>query len=207
MDKGLVLKYLGYENQTIDKPLDMLIDRCIESVAAFQGHTIHKTFDLTIDDFIVIEGTILKLAGRSIRQILSQASQVVVFAATLGPQMDQMILKAGYRSSVEQMVLDACASARIEELLDEMEAAIPGYKTPRFSPGYGDLELTVQRDLINVVEGRRIGITVTDSQLLLPKKSVTGFIGVSDEKMNVTYGFCDDCLKRRSCDYKTCNRE
>ncbi|MCH4887206.1 hypothetical protein EZV73_06470 [Acidaminobacter sp. JC074] len=207
MDKSLVLKYLGYENQVIDEDLDEKIDRHMQTMSQVSGHTIYQIFDIKKDDLIYVRGTKLELRGRSIKHILSQANQIVLFAATLGPEVDQVILKAGYLSKVDQMILDACASVRIEELLDLMAEGINKFQTPRFSPGYGDLDISIQKALVQVIDGRRIGLTVTDSSLLIPKKSVTGIIGLSDQIMDITYRFCDDCLKRTSCDFKICSRE
>ena len=53
------------------------------------------------------------------------------------------------------------------------------YLTDRFSPGYGDLPLTVQKDLCGVLDTRRtLGLTVNESMLLIPEKSVTAVMGI-----------------------------
>lgn len=207
MDKQLVLKYLGYQNQDLDEDMNARIDRAIEAVSNLEGRYIHQTFEIERDAAIVVKGTTLRLEGKSVQHILSQAEKVVVFCATLGPVADQMIMKAAYKSAVDQMILDACASVRIEGILDQMQEEIEGFQTPRFSPGYGDLTIELQKNLLEVIGGRRIGVTATNSSLLMPKKSVTGIIGLSNKKMDVTYRFCDDCLKRTSCDFKICSRE
>ena len=207
MDRKEVLRYLGYEDQDIDDDLNQKIDDNIEVLSKIKGHTIYQVFDIAKGDMISVENTKLFLKGRSIQYILSQSKQVIIFAVTLGSEVDQMILKASYLSKVDQMILDVCASVRIEELLDEMVEGIDRHQTPRFSPGYGDLDLSIQKTLVEVIHGRRIGLTVTDSSLLIPKKSVTGIIGLSDSEMDVAYRFCDDCLKRTSCDFKICSRE
>jgi len=207
MDKKEVLKYLGYNNQDMDHDLDHRIDEAMHVMSGLEGKFTYKIFDFKIEDHVEVLETVLSLKGKSIKHILSQAQQLVLFAGTLGAEADRLIHKSQYISSVDMMILDACASVRIEEILDGMEKEITLFKTPRFSPGYGDLSLTIQKDLIEVLEGRRIGITVSDSSLLSPKKSVTGIIGLSKTKMDVTYRFCDDCLKRNSCDFKICSRE
>lgn len=207
MNKLMVLKYLGYDNQIIDNHMDTLIEDCINEVDKIKGHTVYKTFDFSVDENISIHDTVIQFQSKSVTHILSQSKKLVLFTATLGPIMDQLILKSGYESKVKQMILDACASAKIESIIDEMMDSIEGFKSPRFSPGYGDLSLKIQGDIVNVLEARRIGITVTDSSLMIPKKSVSGLFGLSDEKMTVNYLFCDDCLKRTSCDHKICKRE
>jgi hypothetical protein len=207
MDKNEVLKYLGYSEQVIDDDMTNRIEKAMSAMSKIEGKFIYKIFDFKIDDEVHVLETVLKLKGKSIKHILSQSEQLILFAGTLGPEADQLIHKSQYASSVDMMILDACASVRVEEILDHMEDDISLYKTPRFSPGYGDLDLSIQKELIEVLEGRRIGITVTDSSLLIPKKSVTGIIGLSKSVMDVSYRFCDDCLKRTSCDFKICSRE
>ena len=211
MNKNDVLRHLGHNNQEIDQSLDEMIDDYMKSVEGLNGKYIYQIFDFEQGDDIKVLNTILNLKGDSIKHILSQASQLILFAGTLGHEMDQKILKSSYDSSLNMMILDACASVKIEDVLDQMEEEIktthPVHLTPRFSPGYGDLSLDIQRDLIEVVGAKKIGIHVTDSSILLPKKSVTGIIGISDKKMTVTYRFCDDCLLRTSCDFKRCKRE
>jgi len=207
MDKKDVLRYLGYKNQVIDESMDDLIDKHMKSLASYSGRIIYKVFDFKVDQDVHVLDTVLTLPGQSVKHMLSQANKLVLFVATLGPEVDQLIHKYSYVSGTDMLILDACASVKIEDVLDQMEEEIQGYKTPRFSPGYGDLPLSVQANIISVLEGRRIGVTVSESSLLLPKKTVTGFIGLSHEPMTVTYKFCDDCLKRTSCDFKICNRE
>lgn len=211
MNKNDVLRHLGHNNQEIDQSLDEMIDAYMKRVENLNGKYVYQIFDFEQGDDIKVLNTILNLKGDSIKHILSQASQLILFAGTLGHEMDQQILKSSYDSSLSMMILDVCASVKIEDVLDQMEEEIkttyPVHLTPRFSPGYGDLPLDIQRDLIEVIGAKKIGIHVTDSSILLPKKSVTGIIGISDKKMTVTYRFCDDCLLRTSCDFKRCKRE
>ena len=53
----------------------------------------------------------------------------------------------------------------------------------RYSPGYGDLPLELQREIIRVLDcGRTIGITLTESLLMQPSKSVTAVIGMKERE-------------------------
>ena len=56
--------------------------------------------------------------------------------------------------------------------------------TPRFSPGYGDLSLDLQTDLIRITEAQKhIGITLSENLIMIPTKSVTAIIGIKQHKM------------------------
>jgi len=211
MNKKDILKHLGHQGQLVDRELDEKINHYMKIVDDFEGRFVYQIFEFDRQDVISVIGTILTLDGDSIRHIISQATRVIVFGATLGHEMDQMILKSSYDSALDMMILDACASVKIEDVLDQMESVITEdlglYLTPRFSPGYGDLPLNIQHKLIKTIGADKVGITVTDSNILLPKKSVTGIIGVSEKKMDVSYKFCDECLLRTSCDFKKCRRD
>ena len=104
-------------------------------------------------------------------------------------------------------MLDCCASAAIENVCDnlcaDLQEELEGYLTDRFSPGYGDLPITLQRSFLLALNAqRRIGLTVTDSCLLIPSKSVTAIIGVSDAPVERGTRGCAVCNMKDSCAYR-----
>ena len=105
-------------------------------------------------------------------------------------------------------LLDACGSAWVEAGCDgaerEIAARFPGlYLTDRFSPGYGDLPLALQRDICGVLDApRRLGVQVGDSLLLNPAKSVTAVIGLSETPQPARVRGCGFCAMRESCQYR-----
>jgi len=121
-------------------------------------------------------------------------------AVTLGPEVDRQILLAQKRSIMEGLTLDACASVRADALCDQVEAEIaadlrPGeHLTMRFSPGYGDLPLETQRRLFAVLDcPRSIGLTLNDSLIMSPSKSVTALAGVSRAPGEDSSDACSSC--------------
>lgn len=201
------LRYLGHTNQVIDQDMNEKIDGYLKELSALPGQYHYQIFDLEGDQIL---GTTIQLSGSSISNILSQSKKVALFACTLGIAVDRKIHSLKYTSGSDMMIYDACASAQIEEFLDEMVDEIKKtyQTTPRFSPGYGDFNLSYQRNIVKVLNSeKKLNIKVNTSSQLLPMKSVTGIIGLSDEKMTVNYQNCDDCLKRLTCDYQICKRE
>lgn len=110
-------------------------------------------------------------------------------AATLGFAPEQLIRRAealGQQSRA--LIYDAAASAMIETYCDALndalrkEAVTEGHVLrPRFSPGYGDLSLSLQTEFMRVLQlKRQLGITMTESLLMLPSKSVTAVIGIAE---------------------------
>lgn len=205
--KAEVLRYLDYDNQILDDVMNKQIDHWIKESQKFPGKYAYKIYDLARDPLSIKDYKAFE--GNSVSYILSQSKKVILFAATLGSQFDKELQRLKYKSSTDMMIFNACGSAAIEEIVDKMvkdlEEKHP-YITPRYSPGYGDFPLTFQKDIIQLLNDKTLGIWVNDASLMLPVKSVTGIIGVSDELMTVTYRKCDDCLQRMTCEFKVCRR-
>ena len=105
------------------------------------------------------------------------------------------------------LVLDALASAMTEEFCDsaenEMKAKLPGNFTWRFSPGYGDYPIELQPDMIRFLNADKlIGLTATESNILIPRKSVTAVIGVSEDEQEQALRGCAVCKMRENCRYR-----
>ena len=108
--------------------------------------------------------------------------RVILMAATVGAEADRVRMKAAVKSPVDQLIYDALGTEAIEEVCDmfcdDMKERY-GELTSRFSPGYGDFPLEYQKELITLLDtNRKIGLTLTDSMLMSPTKSVTAVIGI-----------------------------
>ena len=107
-------------------------------------------------------------------------------------------------------VVDAMASAVMEELCNALEAEIRTsvqaqghYLTGRFSPGYGDCPLTLQQPFAIALDTvRGLGMAVTPENLLTPRKSVTAILGVADHPVTGARAGCVHCLLREKCEYR-----
>jgi hypothetical protein len=156
-------------------------------------------------DGLVLAGTGLVLPGLDIRRRLAGCRRVALLAATLGVGADTLIRRWEHTDIVRALVLDACANQLIEEVCDGAERAVEADANMRgagrFSPGYGDLPLTLQPGFLAVLDaGRRIGLTCTESLILLPRKSVTALIGLGGPAKPAA-GRCEACAARGACDY------
>ena len=127
---------------------------------------------------------------------------------TLGAAFDSLLRTAQARDMTQALYLDACGSACVEKGCDAAEREIaarhPGlYLTDRFSPGYGDLPLTVQPGLLRALNGeKRLGVCAGPSCLLNPMKSVTAVIGLSDRPQRARIRGCAFCALREGCAYR-----
>ena len=111
---------------------------------------------------------------------------VLLFAATVGVGIDRLISKYSRISPARSVIIDALGAERIEALCDALceDFALENKANlkPRFSPGYGNLPLEAQKDIFAVLDcPRKIGLSLNDSLLMSPTKSVTAFAGIVRE--------------------------
>ncbi len=225
LDKSEVLRYLGHKNQNFDKSIDAVIDGCMDEIVKISRYRyIYKVFDIKIgfesgQSCIELQGANLKLTGNDIYEHLRDCRRCAVMAATLGIETDNAIRIAQSTDMLKAVVLDACAADMIEKVCDLAESEIrssaeeSGYAINyRFSPGYGDLPITTQKSLLAALDaGRRIGLTLTDSSLMVPGKSVTAIIGFTkDYSVKPKKRGCSVCSMRKNCKFRkagsTCGR-
>ena len=166
----------------------------------------YKVFALEkADDGVRLPEIGLALPGRTASLMLEECGQAVLLACTLGTQFDSLLRTEQVRDMARAVILDACASAWVEAGCDKAEKELserfPGkHLTDRFSPGYGDLPLSVQPDFCKALDTpRRLGLYVTDSLLLNPSKSVTAVIGIADRPQRRRIRGCAYCSMNQTC--------
>lgn len=143
-----------------------------------------------------------------IKKLFSHSSSAVLLACTLGAAVDTLIRQKMVSDMPLATMLDACANADIERICDNIEqeifATLPEDKflTRRFSPGYGDLDLQHSSIIVNILNThKQIGLSLTSHKMLVPSKSVTALIGISDKKEE-RFRRCDECAANEDCIYK-----
>ncbi len=166
------LRFLGVQGEADPKLLRLVLD-CMEYIRRVSTpKSICKRF--SPDDFSKY------IIGKDIKKHVEDAVFIDVMAVTLGHSVDFEIKKAQASNLTKAAILDACASAYVENFFDKnMPYNLPPFK--RFSPGYGDYPLSLQPTLIHAIGAEKIGIYALDSFMLLPTKSVTAVIPIKDE--------------------------
>ena len=102
----------------------------------------------------------LALTGNTASKMLDGCEKVVLLACTLGLEFDARLRAAQARDMSKAVILDGCGSALVEQGCEEAEREIalrfPGmYLTDRFSPGYGDLPLSLQPQILQALDAQR----------------------------------------------------
>lgn len=210
MNRNEVLRYLGYGRQSADEQVMKLLEECWQELeAAASPKCFSRAYELTFFDEDGIDTSCFQVHSKSLRKNLEDCDEIILFAATLGARVDLLIQKYNRIQMSKAVILQAEAAAMLEDYCNEQNALLKAayeakdrYLRPRFSPGYGDLPLECQTALVGALEaGKRIGITLTDSLLMAPAKSVTALIGVSRYKRDCTVKGCEVCGKT-DCAYR-----
>ncbi len=120
------------------------------------------------------------IQSKNLSKNLSGCGEAFLFAVTLGLGVDRLLMRLSAQSGARHFIADGLASALAEAACDTAEAQIKGELTckPRFSPGYGDLPLSVQQPLLQFLRADQIGITLTKNTLMVPTKSITAIMGI-----------------------------
>lgn len=130
-----------------------------------------------------------EVVSRDLTRNLSGCREIFLFAATIGVEYDRLLRRTRVASMAKAAILQAAGAAAVESLCnclnDDLKqcAGAEGYKAhPRYSPGYGDYALENQKGIFDVLQpARYIGLSLMDTLIMAPEKSVTAVIGLEPE--------------------------
>lgn len=198
-----VLRYLGAAGWTPDDSMQQLLARAEASLrGAATPRGIWRQLPL---DALPLED-----AGTDLARHLNGCDGMVLMAATLGSGVDTALRRLCLQDIALGAVADAAASVLLEQVCDQFEAEIRQqitekglYLTGRYSPGYGDCPLTLQKDFCLALDTvRGIGLCLTPDCLLTPRKSVTAILGTADHPVTGAKAGCANCALRTKCAYR-----
>ena len=185
IDRREVLRYAGIRSSSGES--SELICRLDEAILLIDGKLSPRVCFCELDISECDFG-----ASLDIKKNLRNSHSVIFFASTLGIELDRLIFKYSILSPATALLLESLGNERIEALCDvfcedmrRMKLENGETLRPRFSAGYGDLPLEYQRRIFDLLEPHmQIGLTLNNSYLMSPSKSVTALIGVEKIKGN-----------------------
>lgn len=201
-----VLHFLGWRGTPVDKPLleqlQALSERALRQI---QPRAELRSFALEADGSL--KGTSFSPGGSDVSAMLAGCHEAILLAATLGAQSERLLLQEQAKNSAQAVLMDAVLSAAIEAVCDHAEDQLRRelfpkrlYLTDRFSPGYGDMPLDQVKEICAVLSAdRAIGLTVSASGIMIPRKSVTAIMGVSRAPVKRRPTGCAGCSARETC--------
>ena len=151
---------------------------------------------LSVDDLFKLDEEKVS-SSEDIKFYLEGCKSVVVFATTLGVDVDAASRKLQAKDMGEAVIFDALASAYLEYLTDEYEEGLNlGAHTFRFAPGYGDIPIELNYVIIDALSiSKKTGIYKASNNMMLPQKSMITMCGLGKE----TLPTCTHCIRINSC--------
>ena len=158
--------------------------------------------------FVVREIPAFDMGNIILRQ-LRGSEAYALFVCTAGVEYEEFQQRLKTEGDIVRVfIADALGSVIAEKCADQMELTLQesidklGWRhTNRFSPGYCGWHVSEQQKLFPLFDGHTCGITLTESSLMVPIKSVSGIIGLGREvrKLDYTCGLCtfEKCYKRK----------
>ncbi len=180
VNKNEILRYAGVLENTSE--IDALLNEClIELENKLSYKVCYAEFPLAIDGDSV-DLTFTKVTSKNLAKNLQKSNRFIVFVATIGVEIDRLILKYGAISPSKALIFQAIGAERVESLCNLFNNEVKKkYKKTkaRFSAGYGDFPLEVQSKIFSALStAKNIGVFLNDSYLMSPSKSVSAIIGV-----------------------------
>ena len=180
-------RYLGYTNNAFpDIGIQSIIhDCCLEMQQCLTSKCVYEEFALTLkgNNTICFGGT--ECQSECLARNLKNCSSVVLFAATIGAGADRLIRRMQAQDNARAAIMQGVGAMFAESFCNifndtiKAQAHARGQKThPRYSPGYGDVPLTMQKTFFSLLQCSKIGLTLMDTLIMSPEKSVTAFIGI-----------------------------
>lgn len=201
-----VLRYSGCAGST-DKQISAMAQRCTAEIKAALSckACFIRVPVLFIGTTVCLGG--LSVSSKALKRNLTGCNEAIIFAATVGFQVDRIIQKYSLASPAHALCAQAAGAAAIEAFCNLLcarfaEQAEPLYLRPRFSPGYGDFPLEAQNDIFRLLDcPRKIGLSLNESLLMSPSKSVTAVVGMSEKNLHCKETGCESCANL-SCAYR-----
>ncbi|HCM92725.1 MAG TPA: Vitamin B12 dependent methionine synthase activation subunit [Lachnospiraceae bacterium] len=190
IDKREILRYSGYPPGagTVDEAVYGLLKEVVgELKGAFSYRVCYRRMPVTWEGGM--PRFLLRAESTDLARCLEGSTEAILFAATIGLKIDRYIARYQRLSPAKALIAQGYGAERVEALCGVFCDGIKAMAkdeglacTPRFSPGYGDLPLESQRDVFSLLDcSRKIGISLNESLLMTPSKSVTAVFGLKKD--------------------------
>lgn len=187
--KPSIYTYLGFKGVQPEARVDSLILKCLEELEEIQQFQyVYKLFE-NIPEFLNRPPYIAFLTG---------CTAVILCVTTLGAEVDKKIKYLSRVNLERSVIFDACASALLEYYADEYEKKLGENLTYRFCPGYGGSETGDIKYIFQLLHPEKIGVSLLESNLMLPQKTMAGIIGVGKSAAKS----CADCIMVEKCQFR-----
>ena len=190
VNKSEIYRYLGYKTgMDLPKEIETSVEEILDNVLKQSVPKVcYKYFETKVGE--QVDFGFVNVESKELASNLEGCTETVIFGATIGIYTDRQIQKEQILSPVRALIYQAVGAAVVEAVCDDFNEWIRQKEKekgrdicPRFSPGYGDVSLSIQKSIFQELSLAKLaGITLTDSLLMIPEKSVTAIIGIKNKK-------------------------
>lgn len=203
IDSSETRRYAGLRKSEFSQAT--IEDACLEARLLAQPKGVWEVYPYDCTTQTVLADVPFTIAGAKIGKHLAGCTEVIILAATVGDAIEDAVTEYfGNGKYAYSTILDAAATTAVEQVADSMEkylrpqSAAKGLAMRwRFSPGYGDWPIQQQPDMLRLSNAVSIGMSLTDSLMLTPRKSITAIIGLYPQQKNSDQPVhsCENCTK------------
>ena len=200
LNRNEAVRYLGGAGIRLNYRMDVLMDECEKAV-----------LEKASPKFLYVEKNLpcpQIMGGKDIESHLNGCEKAIVMCATVGSEVDKLIRISQISDMARAVVMDSLASVAGEQVCNAFDKIIAekysDYNmTFRFSPGYGDYPIELQKIILQMLDApKKIGLCTNDNFLLTPTKSVTAVLGLSKNPIERKKRGCAICNMRETCKFR-----
>lgn len=200
LNRNEAVRYLGGAGIRLNYRMDVLMDECEKAVLEKASPKyLYVEKDLPCPQI---------MSGKDIESHLNGCEKAIVMCATVGSEVDKLIRISQISDMARAVVMDSLASVAVEQVCNAFDKIIAekysDYNmTFRFSPGYGDYPIELQKIILQMLDApKKIGLCTNDNFLLTPTKSVTAVLGLSKNPIERKKRGCAICNMRETCKFR-----
>lgn len=200
LNRNEAVRYLGGAGIRLNYRMDVLMDECEKAVLEKASPKyLYVEKDLPCPQI---------MGGKDIESHLNGCEKAIVMCATVGSGVDKLIRISQISDMARAVVMDSLASVAVEQVCNAFDKIIAekysDYNmTFRFSPGYGDYPIELQKIILQMLDApKKIGLCTNDNFLLTPTKSVTAVLGLSKNSIERKKRGCAICNMRETCKFR-----
>ena len=200
LNRNEAVRYLGGVGIRLNYRMDVLMDECEKAV-----------LEKASPKYLYVEKNLpcpQIMGGKDIESHLNGCEKAIVMCATVGSEVDKLIRISQISDMARAVVMDSLASVAVEQVCNAFDKIIAekysDYNmTFRFSPGYGDYPIELQKIILQMLDApKKIGLCTNDNFLLTETKSVTAVLGLSKNPIERKKRGCAICNMRETCKFR-----
>lgn len=182
VNKKEAFRYMGATGKSFPDKMQEAYSLCLEEFYKNVSYkACYRKTEVSFKGDGVLDLGFGEFKSLSLQKNLEGCKEAYIFVATCGMQLDRLIIRLSKVTPWRSVVTDAIGSSAIEcfcDFLNEILAKDKELK-PRFSCGYGDFDIKNQKNILDFLDAyRKVGISLSESYMMTPKKTVTAVVGI-----------------------------